>query len=400
MNEMLNGLTVLDFTNNIAGPCTGSLLADYGANVIHIEKPVWGDDCRNFAPMFDGVGSTHMSVNRTKKSVVLDLKDPEAIELVKKMVLDADVLIESSRPGVMDRLGLGYRQLSEINPRLVYCSISAFGQKGPYAAKAGYDVIAQAFSGFMYYTGEPDGKPTKITSAIGDFSTAINAYGEIMTALYYREISGIGQHIDVSLARTLVWMNASFDHVYTGVERKRTGNHDSSLCPYGIFERSEGEYIVIGAVNVNLWQKLCAVMGREDLMTDPRYITNDARVKNHKDVIELIEQWLKSLPSVYDAAALLDKAGIPNCKLYTMDDLLNDPQVAACGWLQDVPVCKDVTSIQSRKVPVGLADFSEGKTHVERAPALGEHSIEILRQYGMSEEDAIALEARWNPQKK
>lgn len=400
MNEMLNGLTVLDFTNNIAGPCTGSLLADYGANVIHVEKPIWGDDCRNFPPMYDGVGSTHLSVNRTKKSVVLDLKDSEAIELVKKMVLNADVLIESSRPGVMDRLGLGYSDLSKLNPKLVYCSISAFGQNGPYASKAGYDIIAQAFSGFMYYTGEPDGKPTKITSAIGDFSTAINAYGDIMTALYYREISGRGQHIDVCLARTLVWMNASFDHVYTGVARKRTGNHDSSLCPYGIFERSEGEYIVIGAVNVNLWQKLCAVMGREDLVSDPKFITNDARVKNHKEVIEIIESWLHSLPSVYDAAALLNEAGVPNCKLYTMDDLLNDPQVAANGWIQDVPVSKGVTCVKSRKVPVGLADFSEGKTHVERAPALGEHSVEIFKQYGMSEEDAMALEAKWSSHEK
>jgi len=153
MTEMLKGLTVLDFTNNIAGPCTGSLLADYGADVIHIEKPIWGDDCRNFFPMIDGVGSTHMSVNRTKKSVVMDMKDPAAVEIIKKMVADADVLIESSRPGVMSRLGLGYDDLKDINPRLVYCSISAFGQTGPAAGKAGYDVIAQAFSGFMYYTG-------------------------------------------------------------------------------------------------------------------------------------------------------------------------------------------------------------------------------------------------------
>jgi crotonobetainyl-CoA:carnitine CoA-transferase CaiB-like acyl-CoA transferase len=326
----------------------------------------------------------------------MDLKDPEAVELVKKMVVDADVLIESSRPGVMTRLGLGYEQIKDINPRLVYCSISAFGQTGPYAGKAGYDVIAQAFSGFMYYTGEPGGKPTKITSAIGDFSTAINAFGEIMTALYFREKTGRGQQIDVALARTLTWMNASFDHLITGIPRKRTGNHDSSLCPYGIFERSETESIVIGAINVNLWKKLCVVMGREELMTDPKFMTNDARVRNSKEVIAIIEDWLKSLPDVYEAAKLLEAAGIPNCKLYNMDDLLHDPQVAAGGWLQDVPVSKDVTSVKSRKVPVGLANFSEGTIRVERAPALGEHTIEIFKKYGMSEEDAIALENKWN----
>lgn len=400
MTEMLKGLKVLDFTNNIAGPCTGSLLADYGADVIHIEKPVWGDDCRNFAPMLDGVSTTHMGINRSKKSVVMDLKDPEAIEMIKKMVATADVLIESNRPGVMDRLGLGYEAMHEINPRLVYCSISAFGQKGPYAAKAGYDVIAQAFSGFMYYTGEPTGKPTKITSAIGDFSTAINAYGSIMTALYYREVSGLGQHVDVCLARTLTWMNASFDHLYTGVQRRRSGNHDLSLCPYGIFERSEGEYIVIGAVNVNLWQKLCVVMGKEELMSDPRFITNDARVRNSGEVISIIEEWLKSLDSVYTAAALLDKAGIPNCKLNTMDDLLNDPQVNACGWIKDVPVCSGVTATPSRKTPVGLANFSEGELQLFKAPTLGEHSAEVFMDYGLTREEAEALTAKWSGGKK
>ena len=395
MEAMLKELTVLDFTNNIAGPCAGVLLADQGANVIHVEKPVWGDDCRHFAPVIDGVGTTHIGVNHTKKSLVLDLKDPVAIELVRKAITKTDVVIESSRPGVMDRLALGYEELKKINPRLIYCSISAFGQEGPYAGKAGYDVIAQAFSGFMYYTGEPNGKPTKITSAIGDFSTAINAFGSIMTALYYRERSGLGQHVDVSLARTLTWMNASFDHLYTGVQRRRTGNHDSSLCPYGIFERGDGEYIVIGAVNVNLWRKLCAVMGREELMDDPRYMTNDARVENHREVIEIIEGWLKTLPSVYAAAALLDEAGIPNCKLYTMDDILNDPQVQDRNWLCDIPACEGMTSLQSRKTPVGLADFSEGELCVGRAPTLGEHSVQILQEWGLTEEEAIGLEAKW-----
>lgn len=395
MEELLKGLTVLDFTNNIAGPCAGVLMADQGADVIHIEKPVWGDDCRRFAPMIDGVGTTHIGVNHTKKSLVLNLKDPEAIKLLHKAVETADVLIESSRPGVMDRLGLGYETLSKINPRLVYCSISAFGQHGPYAGKAGYDVIAQAFSGFMYYTGEPSGKPTKITSAIGDFSTAINAFGSIMTALYYRERSGLGQHVDVCLARTLIWMNASFDHLYTGVPRKRTGNHDMSLCPYGIFERSEGEYIVIGAVNVNLWQKLCKVMGRDELIEDPRYMTNDARVANSQDVIDIIETWLKTLPDVYEAAKLLDAAGIPNCKLYTMDDILNDPQVIDQHWIRDVPACEGMTSIRSRKTPVGLADFSRGKLCLDRAPTLGEHSEQILEEWGLTKQEADDLEAKW-----
>lgn len=400
MEEMCRGLKVLDFTNNIAGPAAACMLADHGADVIHIEKPIWGDDCRFFSPMIDGVSTTHMALNRTKRSVVMDLKDPEAVKLVERMAAEADVLIESGRPGVMERLGLGYEHLHSINPRLIYCSISAFGQTGPYAGKAGYDVIAQAFSGFMYYTGEPDGKPTKITSAIGDFSTAINAFGEIMTALYYRERSGIGQHIDVSLSRTLIWMNASFDYLYTGVKRKRTGNHDSSLCPYGIFKGNGEEYIVIGAVNVNLWNKLCCAMGREELANDPRYITNNDRVEHSDEVISEIETWLRSLPSVYEAAKILDEYGVPNCKLNTMEDILNDPHVQQSGWLREVPASTGVTDIKSRITPVGLADFSEASLRVERAHALGEDSIDVLSEYGISREEAEMLEKKWSTKTK
>ena len=168
--NLYSGIKVIDMTNNFAGPMASALLADYDAEVIHIEKPITGDDNRFFMPMVDGTSFSHMSSNRGKKSLVLDLKDPEAIAILKKMVADADILVESYRPGVMDRLGLGYETLKELNPRLIYCSISAYGQVGPYAKRPGYDVIAQAVSGIMYMTGDPDGSPTKIGTALGDWA--------------------------------------------------------------------------------------------------------------------------------------------------------------------------------------------------------------------------------------
>ena len=169
----------------------------------------------------------------------MDLKDPRAIEIIKKMVKETDIVIESSRPGVMKRLGLDYETLREINPSLIYCSVSAFGQVGPYAKKPGYDVIAQAFSGIMHFTGSKESGPTKIGTVVGDMVGAMNAYGAIATALYYRSLTDQGQHIDISLARGLLWMTGNFDHTITGKPKTRQGNHDAQLCPYGVFHRSE-----------------------------------------------------------------------------------------------------------------------------------------------------------------
>ena len=184
--QVYENLKVIDITNNYAGPMAGTMLADYGAEVWHIEKPVLGDDSRFFPPMVDGLSINYCTSNRGKKSVVLDLKDPRGADAVKKLAAKADVLLESFRPGVMKKLGLGYEELKEINPRLIYCSISAYGQTGPYASRPGYDVIAQAVSGIMEMTGEPDGMPNKIGPAIGDWMGALNAFGCIGTALYYR----------------------------------------------------------------------------------------------------------------------------------------------------------------------------------------------------------------------
>lgn len=392
---MLSGIKVIDITNNIAGPWAAAMLSDHGAEVIHIEKPVWGDDARNYVPQIDGVSACYMYNNRNKKSVVMNLKDPEAVAAIKKLAEQSDVFIEANRPGVMKRLGLDYETLHAINPRLVYCSISAFGQAGPKASVPGYDIIAQAYSGMIYYTGEPGGGPVKNYFAVGDFVAGYNAYGSIMTALYYREVSGKGQYVDVSLARGLLAMNMCISDYVSGVRRVKSGNHDMHLCPYGIFNGPNGDTVIIGAINVNTWVNLCRAMGRPELADDPQYITNDVRVHNKDKVIKLIEDWLQSFDTIDEAIERLNECGVPNIKAFDVDDILNDDHALSQGWIRNFPTPKSVTSADSVPGIFGYADFSEGETDLKAAPDLGENNLEVLMSCGLSEEEAKRLTDKW-----
>ena len=381
MGYLLEGLKVLDLTNNAAGPCTCMLMAEHGAEVVKVEKPVIGDDNRHFLPMADGVSAAHMFMNRGKKSVVLDLKDPASIEAIYHMIPEIDIVVQSNRPGVMDRLGLGYEKLSGINPRLIYCSISAFGQKGPYRQKAGYDIIAQAFSGVMDKTGEAAGPPIRSGVAYGDSISAINSFGSIMLALYHRERTGRGQHIDIALTRTLMWNNMVFYRQFIGEDYARSGNHDTHLCPYGVFQGKDGS-LVIGAVNTKVWQNLCRAMEREELADDPAYISNDQRVKRREEVIGIVENWVRSMPSVEEAQRRLDACGVPCSKVNRESDLEKDPHIRENGWLGELPVPESVTSRDTYLGFCGLADFSEGDLLKQPARDLGADTEEFFKKYG------------------
>lgn len=393
--QVYENLKVLDVTNNYAGPMAGSLLADYGAEVWHVEKPVLGDDNRFFPPMVDGISINYCSNNRGKKSVVLDLKDPRAVEAFKKMAAKADVLLESYRPGVMDRLGLGYEEIKRVNPRIIYCSISAYGQKGPYAERPGYDVIAQAVSGIMEMTGDPGGAPTKIGPAIGDWMGALTAFGCIGTALYYRSVTGLGQHLDVSLVRSLLWMAAKLDQKITRTVATRTGNHHSNLAPYGIFKGNSGEAAVIGVLSLNLWKKFCTVMGRTDLIEDPRFSSNDKRVENKDALIEVIEQWLRSFPHIQEPIQKLMDAGVPCTKIYNMEDIDADPHFNQCDWIAEMPMADEMTSVRTRRFPTNPFEFSEFSAQYRKAPALGEHNHEVLEALGYSAAEIDQMETEW-----
>ena len=393
--QLYEGLKVLDLTNNYAGPMAGSMLADYGAEVIHIEKPVLGDDNRFFPPMVDGVSINYSTSNRGKKSVVLDLKDPRAVEIFKKMAKDADVVLESYRPGVMDRLGIGYETIKAINPKVIFCSISAYGQVGPYANRPGYDVIAQAVSGLMDQTGEPDGAPTKIGPAIGDWIGALNAFGCIGTALYYREVTGEGQQIDISLARSLMWMAAKLDQNITGEMAHRTGNHHSNLAPYGVFRGNNGESCIIGALSTKIWDSLCDLIGRPELAQDPKFVSNDKRVENKAELIEILESWLRTFDHISDAIDAMMKAGVPCAKIYNMHDIDVDPHYNECGWIADMPLAGDGTTFKTRRFPTNPFRFSAFEAEYKKAPALGADNHEVIEKLGYSAAEIDEMEKEW-----
>ncbi len=393
--NMLEGIKVVDMTNNFAGPASAANLADFGADVIHVEKPVSGDDNRGFPPILDGVSLGHSSYNRGKKSVVLDTKDPAGMEVLKKMIADADVLVESFRPGVMDRMGLGYEDVKKINPKIIYCSVSAFGQTGPYSQRPGYDIIAQAYSGIMHKTGQPDGPPSLIGITIGDAVGAVTAFGLILGALYYRERTGEGQRIDVSLARALLWCNSYFDFINIGVDSRRSGNHNTALTPYGVFDGNDGS-VIIGAVNTPLFNKLMTLMGREDLINDERCTSLPVRVKNRDFINAEITKWVQSKEHVSEIMAALDAAGIPNTRVNTHTDLLNDPHARECGWILDVPTGPAIPGHETYVTRGVLGDLSATPGDAKHAaPMLGQHNYEILTQYGLTKEQIDELQAKW-----
>ena len=395
MAGMLDGIKVLDLTTNAAGPTAGGMLADYGAYVVKIEKPRIGADERAFGVQVEeGKSLLCAWLNRGKKSVTMDLKDPEAIAIIKKMLPDFDVLIESNRPGVMAKLGLDYETVHAINPRLVYCSISAFGQHGPYSKKPGYDLLAQAMSGMMDVTGEKNGPPMKHGTTLGDYFGGVNAYASIVTALFYQQRTGIGQHVDVSLLQGLIYLNSNVDYMNIGQFITRGGNHHPALCPYGLFQGTNGQSIIIGAVNPKMWTILCNVMGRPDLIDDPRYDTLQKRNNVQSEIIQIIEDWLQNFEDINQAQKLLDEAGVPCCKVYDARDVLADPHIRGEGYYVETPTPSDMER------PTYLArncnaKFSATPGSIKQGPALGEHNHEVLEQYGLSPKEVDALEARW-----
>jgi len=393
--NLFEGINVIDLTNNHAGPACGSILSDFGADVIHVEKPIIGDDNRAYAPVWNGVSLACAMYNRGKKSVVIDTKDPEGLEVLKQMIMNADILIESFRPGVMQKLGLAYDDVKDINPKLIYCSISAFGQKGLYAKRPGYDIIAQGFSGFMHKTGEKDGPPFMTGITIGDAVGAINAFGCIAAALFHRERTGEGQHIDVALTRGLMWCNSFFEFINMGIDDRRNGNTNSSFSPYGVFSNDKGEAVVIAALSNSLWAKVCKILGHEEMTSDPRYATISSRGENKEDINRMVSQWVNSFENIADAVSVLEAEGIPNTKVMTHFDLLNDVHVRENNWIVDIPVPDDLIGPETYKTHGVIADFSLTPGNpIKKTDTLGQHNHEVLGEY-LTVDTIDRLEAKW-----
>lgn len=329
MTTALGDITVLDLTRVLAGPYCTMMLADFGANVIKIEIPGKGDDTRAMGPIKNGASMYYANVNRNKKGVTLNLKAPEGKELFKELVKKADVVVENYRPGVMDKLGLGYDELKKVNPRIIYAAVSGFGCYGPNSQRPGYDIIAQAVGGLMSVSGHPGGQPTRVGSAMGDMLGGMNLTIGILMALHARQLTGRGQRVDVALVDSVV---ASLE---TGTQRyfasgklpELMGNRYAAAYPYDSFAAADGSF-VIACGNDHLFQLLCEkVIHRPDLLTDPRFDSNLKRCDNHAALKPEIEKWT-SLHTIDEAVEAINAADVPAAPINDMRRVTSDDSIA------------------------------------------------------------------------
>jgi len=326
-NRALDGVKVLDLTRVLAGPFCTMMLADMGAEVIKIEVPKTGDDSRGFGPFINGESSYYMNLNRNKKGITLNLKG-QGKEIFLEMVKKADIVIENYRPGTMEKLGIGYEDLKNINPRIIYGAISGFGHYGPYKDRAGYDIIGQAMSGLMSTTGWPGGEPTRTGTAMADVLAGLSATIGILAALRYRDVAGIGQKVDIALVDSAVASMEIINQIYLVEKRlpERIGNRYESVYPYDSFNTNDGN-LVIAVGNDKLWQKLCEVMGQPEVAFEPEIDTNWKRVQKHQSVKSIVEGWTKT-KKTEEIVEILLANGIPAAPINNIEQVVSDRHIA------------------------------------------------------------------------
>ena len=375
----LKGLKVLDLTRVLAGPVCTMLLADMGAEVIKLEVPGTGDDSRGFPPFKKGESTYFINNNRNKKSIVLNLKDPSDHQKLVEIIKSMDVLVENFRPGTMEKLGLGYEDLKETNTRLIYASISGFGQYGPYKSKPGYDIIGQAMGGIMSITGWPDSPPTRTGTAIADFLSALFCTIGILSALHARKLSGKGQQIDVAIADSVVTAIGTILQIYLAEGRipKRKGNKYSFLAPYEAFKATDG-WFVLGVGNDSIWKKFCKTIDKEDLIEDKRFALNADRVINNDVLVKMINDWAGNY-SVNEIIDILEKNGIPVAPINELDQIVNDPHIAVAREMIQKIVHPIVGEVDVVGNPIKMSDTPP--SIYASSPMLGEHTDEILKKY-------------------
>lgn len=384
----LSGVTVIEFCQVAAGPFCGMLLADLGAELIKIEHPDGGDGLRAWPPLTAGFSENFASLNRNKRSVTLDLKSASGKAAALSLCAQADVVIENNRPGVMGRLGLGFDDIRAANPKIVYASISGFGQEGPRANDGGFDVTVQAIAGVMSVTGTPDGDPVKCGVPISDFSTGLYAAFAVAAALRAVAEGAPGRHIDVSLQGATLGVAAlqTSEFFGSGKVPQRLGAAHPRNAPYEAF-RAKDDWFVMAAGNDKLWHGVCRIVGRPDLATDPRFLTNKDRAQ-HQSELKLL---LETVFGTRDAAHWIDacrEAGIPCGRINDYRAALSDPQIEAMGFVQEITL-PGGTRTRTFGCPIRL----DGETLPIRRnpPALGEHNAEILAGPEPSETDPGTL---------
>jgi len=401
-NGPLDGIRVLDMSRVLAGPMCAQLLGDLGAEVIKVERPGAGDDTRRWGPPFlkDAGGEEtresayYLCANRNKRSLAVDIGKPDGQRLIREIAARCDVLVENFKTGGLQKYGLDYASLRAVNPRLVYCSITGFGQTGPYAERPGYDLLIQAMGGLMSITGAADGEPTKVGVAVSDIMSGMYAAVGILAALKERDVSGRGQHIDLSLldAQVAGLANQGQRYLISGEVARRRGNAHPDVVPYQVFASSDG-HIIVGVGNDGQFRRFCEFAGRAELADDPRFASNDARVRNRDVLIPMLEDVISARPSADWLEGLMSR-NVPCGPVSTIDEVFDDPQVRHRQMTVDLP--HDLAA--EGKVPL-IANplrFSETPVSYRNAPpTLGEHTFEVLETLlGLDEVSVAELEAR------
>ncbi len=383
----LQNIVVLDLTRVLAGPYCSMILANLGADIIKVERPGSGDDSRSFGPYKNGESAYFVSINRGKRSIVIDLKKEEGKKLVKEFAGKADVILENFRPGTMEKLGLSYEELAKINPGIIYGAVSGFGHTGPYSRKPAYDMIAQSMSGIMSITGEPGKAPVRIGSSIGDIVGGMFLCIGVVSALYDRTITGKGQKVDVAMldGQIAVLENAIARYSLTGEIPGPLGSRHPSITPFEAF-KTKDSWVVIACGNQDIWERFCRVSNREDLLKDPDFSTNELRTSNYQKIKPIMDsligqkttgQWLE----------LLEKNGVPASPINTIDKIIDDPQVKARKMIMNV-LQPGMGELHVAGNPVKMSRMLE-ETVSGNAPRLGQHTDLLLKSYLGYDEDRI-----------
>jgi CoA:oxalate CoA-transferase len=387
---IFSGIRLIEFSQWVAGPMMAKMMADLGAEVIKLELPPAGDNMR--VPIVKaGWGASFISENRGKKSVCLNIKTAEGAAIARELIARADVFMENFTPGVVVKYGLGYEALRALNPRLIMCSISGFGQNGPDAHRPGNDLIAQAAGGLLNLVGNPDGPPLYPGVNIGDCTGGLSAFAAVSSALFHRERTGVGQYIDIALVECLAYLNSlgivAYNMTQGSYRQHRAGGHSTGLAPFGIFRATDG-YVAISVLAYQ-WGIFANAIGRPELADDPRFNTPARRMENQAAVIEIVESWLQSFPNREEPLAILERAHILSTPVATTADIVTSAQMRMRGFFQDLPhpgagpVAVPRTPFHFSQTPSAIA---------RRAPMLGEHNEAVLSEvlgFSMDRIDAL-----------
>jgi crotonobetainyl-CoA:carnitine CoA-transferase CaiB-like acyl-CoA transferase len=392
----LSGLTVFDLTRVLAGPTCVQMLGDLGADVIKIEKPGSGDDTRQFAPPFmpgTKESAYFVGVNRNKRSVTLDIATPEGQDLALKLIAQCDILVENFKVGALAKYGLGYEQLHAKFPKLVYCSITGFGQTGPYAPRPGYDSLIQAMGGVMSLTGEPDGLPQKVGIPVADLFAGLYGCIGVLAALRHREATGVGQQIDIGMLDTHVaWLaNQGMNYLATGQNPARLGNQHPNIVPYQVFPTQDG-YVVLSIGNDPTFKRFCDTFGLSHLLTDERFATNAARVGNRQLVTDTLTPTMKEHTTTWWVEQL-EAIKVGCGPINTLEQVFADPQIVARGAVVEMPHASTPDGVKVIANPVRLSETPV--TYRTAPPVLGQHTDEVLgERLGLDEAALAALRGK------